>query len=97
MKVKDIMTKDPLTIDPEAPLGTATDVMRTKDLRHLPVVDEAGRLIGIITDRDLRHAAFAPAVDGIPVRGSSAEREAVGENARRPSGEGCHDLGRGDH
>ena len=62
MKVKDVMTKDPLTIDPEAPLGTAMDVMRTKELRHLPVVDEAGQLIGIITDRDLRQAAFAPAV-----------------------------------
>jgi acetoin utilization protein AcuB len=62
MKVKDIMTKDPLTIDPEAPLGTAIDVMRTKGLRHLPVVDEGERLIGIITDRDLRQAAFAPAV-----------------------------------
>ncbi len=62
MKVKDIMTKDPLTIDPEAPLGTAMDVMRTKELRHLPVVDEAGQLVGIITDRDLRQAAFAPAV-----------------------------------
>src|SRR5574341_1419532 len=62
MKVKDVMTKDPFTIDSEAPLGTAMDVMRTKELRHLPVVDEAGQLIGIITDRDLRHAAFAPAV-----------------------------------
>ncbi len=38
------------------------DVMRTKELRHLPVVDEAGQLVGIITDRDLRHAAFGPAV-----------------------------------
>jgi CBS domain-containing protein len=36
--------------------------MRTKDLRHLPVVDESERLVGIITDRDLRQAAFAPAV-----------------------------------
>jgi acetoin utilization protein AcuB len=62
MKVKDVMTKDPFTIDPEAPLATAIDVMRTKELRHLPVVDEAGQLIGIITDRDLRHAAFGPAV-----------------------------------
>ncbi len=62
MNVKDVMAKDPFTIDPETPLGTAMDVMRTKELRHLPVVDEAGQLIGIITDRDLRHAAFAPAV-----------------------------------
>jgi len=63
MKVKDVMAKDPLTIDPEAPLATAIDVMRTKEVRHLPVVDEAGQLVGIITDRDLRHAAFAPALE----------------------------------
>ena len=62
MLVKDAMTKDPFTIDPEAPLGTAIDVMRTNSVRHLPVVDDAGQLIGIITDRDLRHAAFAPAI-----------------------------------
>jgi acetoin utilization protein AcuB len=62
MKVKDVMSKDPFTVDPEAPLGTAMDVMRSKELRHLPVVDEAGQLIGIITDRDLRQACFAPVV-----------------------------------
>ena len=62
MKVKDVMAKGPITIDPEAPLGTALDVMRTKQVRHLPVVDDAGQLVGIITDRDLRQAAFAPAV-----------------------------------
>jgi acetoin utilization protein AcuB len=62
MKVKDVMAKDPFTIDPEAPLGTAMDVMRTKELRHLPVADEAGQLVGIITDRDLRQACFAPAL-----------------------------------
>lgn len=61
-KVRDVMTEDPFTIDPEAPLETAIDVMRTKELRHLPVVDEAGQLGGSITDRDLRHAAFSPAV-----------------------------------
>jgi len=63
MLVKNAMTKDPFTIDPEAPLGTAIDVMRTNNVRHLPVVDDAGQLIGIITDRDLRHAAFAPAIE----------------------------------
>jgi acetoin utilization protein AcuB len=62
MLVKDAMTKDPFTIDPEAPLGTAIDVMRTNGIRHLPVVDDVGSLIGIITDRDLRHAAFGPAI-----------------------------------
>ena len=63
MKVKDVMTKDPITIDPEAAVGTALDVMRAKHIRHLPVVDGTGTLIGIVTDRDLRHAALAPALD----------------------------------
>lgn len=62
MLVRDAMIRDPFTIDPEAPLGTALDVMRTRNLRHLPVVDDSGELVGIITDRDLRQAAFAPAI-----------------------------------
>jgi CBS domain-containing protein len=56
------MTKDAITIDPKAPLGTALNVMRIKQVRHLPVVDGAGQLVGIITDGDLGQAAFAPAV-----------------------------------
>jgi acetoin utilization protein AcuB len=63
MKVKEVMTKHPITIDAEAPVGTALDLMRSKAVRHLPVMDGAGTLIGIITDRDLRHAALAPALD----------------------------------
>lgn len=62
MKVKEIMTRDPITIDPEAPLETAVDVMRTKQVRHLPVVDAEGQLVGLITDRDLRQATVAPAL-----------------------------------
>jgi acetoin utilization protein AcuB len=69
MKVKDVMSRDPISIDPEAPVGTALDVMRTKRVRHLPVVDEAGALVGIVTDRDLRHAALAPALgEFLPAR-----------------------------
>ena len=59
--VRDVMTKGPLTIDPEAPLATAVATMRERRLRHLPVVDDEGRLIGVVTDRDLRAVIFAPA------------------------------------
>jgi CBS domain-containing protein len=62
MLVRDVMTPRPMTIDPEAPVATAVAVMRERRLRHLPVVDEAGRLVGIVTDRDLRSAMFGPAV-----------------------------------
>jgi acetoin utilization protein AcuB len=61
-RVRDVMSKQPITIDPEAPLATAIAVMREKEIRHLPVVDHTGRLAGIITDRDLRSAALAPAL-----------------------------------
>ncbi len=60
-KVRDIASPDPVTIGPEAPLAAALAAMRERDVRHLPVVDDAGRLVGILTDRDLRRAAYARA------------------------------------
>ena len=60
--VRDVMAKRPITIDPQAPLATAIAVMREKEIRHLPVVDDTARLVGIITDRDLRSAALAPSL-----------------------------------
>ena len=62
VKVKDVMTRNPISIDPDAPLGTAIAVMREKGIRHLPVVDDVGRLVGIITDRDVRAATITPAL-----------------------------------
>jgi len=70
MKVGDVMTRNPITIDPESPLATAMAVMKKAGIRHLPVTDEAGQLLGIITDRDLRSAAFTPALtEHLTVRG----------------------------
>lgn len=60
--VREIMTRHPITIDPEAPVGTAWAVMVERQVRHLPVVDDGGSLRGIVTDRDLRSAAFGPAI-----------------------------------
>jgi acetoin utilization protein AcuB len=62
MLVRELMTAHPMTIDPEAPVETAVEVMRERELRHLPVVDGQGHLVGIVTDRDLRGAILGPAV-----------------------------------
>jgi acetoin utilization protein AcuB len=62
MKVRDVMTSAPLTVDPDVSLREATGLMTQKGIRHLPVVNRTGRLIGILTDRDITHAAFAPAL-----------------------------------
>ena len=60
--VRQVMTRSPITLDPDAPVATAVAVMRERRIRHLPVVDEAGRVIGIVSDRDLRTALLAPAI-----------------------------------
>jgi acetoin utilization protein AcuB len=62
MKVKDVMARKPVSVAPDALVGAALEVMRARRIRHLPVVDEAGLLVGIVTDRDLRHAALGPAL-----------------------------------
>jgi len=60
--VKHLMTENPLTAGPDMPLRQAASLMRDRKIRHLPVVEEGGRLVGILTDRDVRHAAFVPAL-----------------------------------
>jgi acetoin utilization protein AcuB len=62
MQVRDVMTANPITIDPEALVEMAVATMRERGLRHLPVVDDADHLLGIVTDRDLRSAMLGPAV-----------------------------------
>jgi acetoin utilization protein AcuB len=52
MLVRDCMTPDPKTIEPDITLGEALGLMRALRIRHLPVV-EGGRLVGICTWTDL--------------------------------------------
>jgi CBS domain-containing protein len=62
MRVRDRMTRPVATVHPEAPVTSAADLMRRRLLRHLPVVDRRERLVGIVTDRDLRQVVFRPAL-----------------------------------
>jgi acetoin utilization protein AcuB len=52
LTVKDAMTREPITIGPEATIEEAALLMRTKDIGALPVVDN-GNLVGIITESDI--------------------------------------------
>ncbi len=60
MLVRNGMTKDPLTVDPGTSMFTAWKLMQDRRVRHLPVVS-GGKLVGIVTDRDLRLALPSPA------------------------------------
>ena len=74
LRVQDFMTRSPVTVHPDALVKGAADMMRTRKLRHLPVVDRDGRLIGIVTDRDLRQVVFDPAVQARLGRAADALR-----------------------
>ena len=58
--VQDLMTKDPLTVPPEIPFTEARRIMVERRTRHLLVTD-GRRLVGIVTDRDIRLNLPSPA------------------------------------
>jgi CBS domain-containing protein len=53
-KVKERMSKNPATVKPDEGLKDAIWKMEHGHFRHLPVVDDQGKLIGMLTDRDVR-------------------------------------------
>lgn len=68
----DLMTENPRTIRDEASIGDALDALEELDVRHLPVVDDDGNLVGMLSDRDLR-----------PLRREHEQEDAV-RRARTP-------------
>ena len=53
MKVADCMTPDPACVAPDDSLTAAIKLMETGDFRAVPVVSD-GKLVGIVSDRDIR-------------------------------------------
>lgn len=53
MLVQDVMTSQPITIQPDMPLTSAANLMLDKKINRLPVIDQDQYLIGIITRHDL--------------------------------------------
>ncbi len=61
MLVRERMTTPAVTITPETPFQEALKLMRDKKFRRLPVVDSAGKIVGIVSERDMLHASPSPA------------------------------------
>lgn len=53
VKVEEIMTKDPIVVNENTPLHLVADLMREKNIGHIPVVDASGKLKGIIAKSDI--------------------------------------------
>jgi len=55
--MREKINRNPVTIGPEASFYEARALIHDKGIRHLPVVEKDNRLVGIVTDRDIREAA----------------------------------------
>ena len=73
--VRDWMTKVLATLSPEASVAEALTLCRERRIRHIPILEE-GRLVGIVSDRDLRDAS--PAL-GDAQRASALQEIRVGD------------------
>lgn len=53
LQVKEVMTRDPVTVTPETTVGETARLMAQKKIGGIPVVDAAGALAGIVTESDI--------------------------------------------
>ncbi len=51
--VADVMSRDPILVRPQTPLKEAIQILAEKRISGLPVIDDAGKLVGIISETDL--------------------------------------------
>ena len=51
--VADAMSRDPIVLRPQTPLNEAIQILAEKHFSGLPVVDDAGQLVGVISETDL--------------------------------------------
>ncbi len=56
--VAELMTAEPVTTTPNTRLAAAMDVFDRRRFRHLPVVDDDGVLVGVLSQRDVVKAAY---------------------------------------
>ena len=74
------MSREVMTLGRNDTLQSADDVMRLGRIRHLPIVDDDGRLAGIVTQRDLFHGGLLKALGyGTRARGQALESLVVKE------------------
>lgn len=61
MLVRERMTRNPVLCPPDLPVTEAFDLMKKERIRRMPVVDKSGKLVGIVSDKDLLRVSPSPA------------------------------------
>ena len=68
LRVRDLMTAEIIAVSPGAPISALQDLMDERRIRHVPIVDAEGTLVGIVSQRDvLRYVSASEAEDDLPL------------------------------
>jgi CBS domain-containing protein len=59
LKIKDVMTKDVVSVKKETPIYEAMEIMRKKDITGMPVIENDMTLVGVITEKDVLRLFYA--------------------------------------
>jgi len=55
--IRELMSKNLISIKPDSTISDAIELMHGNNIRRLPVIDNDGKMVGIITDKDILKAA----------------------------------------
>ncbi len=58
LKVKEVMSKPPITATPDTPVLKIGSMMILNKIRRIPIVNEAGKLVGIVSQGDIHRSVF---------------------------------------
>jgi len=59
LKVKDVMTRNVISVKKDMPIYEAMEIMRKKDITGMPVIEEDMTLVGVITEKDVLRLFYA--------------------------------------
>jgi CBS domain-containing protein len=59
-RVRDYMTTEPVTLHDQDPLREAVELVMVRRIRHIPILDAEEKLVGIVTDRDVKRTLPSP-------------------------------------
>lgn len=80
LEVRDLMTSKVFAVRADDDLSTVRELMVERDVRHVPVVDDEGNLVGLVSQRDLLRNSLIEQ-PGVPdyIEDAVLERVVVGE------------------
>ena len=76
LKVKDVMTKDVVSVKKDTPIYEAMEILRKNDITGMPVIEDDMTLVGVITEKDVLRLFYA---------GEEEKNETVGFFMTRPA------------